>query len=519
MALDKADLVLHEGVVFGHPESDSVAILEGSILAHGKFAELKSMVGPRTHLLKMAGRTVIPGFIDSHLHFMEAAAASTGVSVWKHRTVNDLLAELRLAAGKSPPGNWLRAFGCDEALLRDGRGPTRAELDQAVSKNPLRLRHSTLHGSWLNSRALKSLGIENPDFKTPDGAVVVKDATGRATGLVVGMEEWITSKLPLVTAAETEARARLFSRELAASGVTAFTDASPRNNATLVELFGKLVASRSIYQRVGVMIGAEHLNTIAAASGAGRAGGIRIAGAKFMPNGGYTTNVLAREVRHAASMGLDCAFHATEVEELDAALNVIDATLKELGPERADSVSFRIEHGGMIPPNYLSWIHTTNAWVVSNPGFVYYRGAKYADDPGLVPYLYRQKSLLDEGIRLAGGTDAPVSPAKPLAAISSAMTRTSLEGYVLAASEKLDIHQAFGLFTTSAARLAGLHAGAIEPGRLADMVILGKDPLSASAADLMNIPVDITLVGGRIVYERGRPAVAHSDSADLHSGQ
>ena len=262
MALDKADLVLHEGVVFGHPDSDSVAILEGSILAHGKFADLKSMVGPRTHLLKMAGRTVIPGFIDSHLHFMEAAAAATGVSVWKYRTLNELFAELRLAAGKTPPGNWLRAFGCDEALIRDGRGPSREELDQAVPKNPLRIRHSTLHGSWLNSRALNSLGIEKPDFQPPNGALVVKDATGHATGLVVGMEEWITSKLPLVTAAEAEARARIFSRELAAAGVTAFTDASPRNDAAQVEVFGKLVASRSICQRVGVMLGWQHLNTL-----------------------------------------------------------------------------------------------------------------------------------------------------------------------------------------------------------------------------------------------------------------
>src|ERR1700680_4990332 len=207
MSLDKADLVLHAGVVFGHPESDSVAILDGSILAHGKFAELKSMVGPRTHLLKMGGRTVIPGFIDSHLHFMEGAATATGVSVWKHRTLNDLLADLRVIGSKTPPGNWLRAFGCDESLLHDARGPTREELDNAVPKNPLRLRHSTLHGSWLNSRAIKALGIEKPDFKSLDGAVVVKDATGRATGLVVGMEDWITSKLPLVTAAETEARA------------------------------------------------------------------------------------------------------------------------------------------------------------------------------------------------------------------------------------------------------------------------------------------------------------------------
>jgi predicted amidohydrolase YtcJ len=519
MALDKADLVLHEGVVFGHPESDSVAILEGSILAHGKFAELKSMVGPRTHLLKLAGRTVIPGFIDSHLHFMEAAAAATGVPVWKHRTLNDLLAELRVAAGKTPPGNWLRAFGCDEALIAEGRGPTREELDQAVPKNPLRIRHSTLHGSWLNSRALNALGIENPNFKIPDGAVVVRDATGRATGLIVGMEEWITGKLPLDTAAEAEARARIFSRELAASGVTAFTDASPRNDAAQVEVFGKLVASRSITQRVGLMLGGEHLDTIAAASAAGRGAGISIAGAKFMPYGGHQANALAREVRYAASAGLDCSFHATEVEELDAALVAIEATIKSLGPDQIERISFRIEHGGLIPPNYLGPIRACGAWVVSNPGFIYYRGAKYAGDPGLVPYLYRLRSLREEGIRIAAGSDAPVTPAKPLAAISAAMSRTSLEGYVLAANEKLDVNQAFSMFTSAAARLAGLHAGAIEPGLLADLVILGKDPLHATPTDMMNIPVDITLVGGRIVYERGRPAVAQSDSADLHSGQ
>jgi predicted amidohydrolase YtcJ len=112
-----------------------------------------------------------------------------------------------------------------------------------------------------------------------------------------------------------------------------------------------------------------------------------------------------------------------------------------------------------------------------------------------------------------------VTPSKPLVAISAAMTRTALEGFPMGPNEKLDLQQSFAMFTTAAARLARLHAGTLEAGRLADMVILGKDPVSAKPADLMNIPVDITLVGGRIVYERGRPQIAHSDSAELHSGQ
>lgn len=514
MALEKADLVLHEGVVFGHPESDSVAISDGSILAHGKFADLKALVGPRTHLLKLAGRTVAPGFIDSHLHFLEAAAAATGLSVWKCRTISDLLAELRVAAGKTPPGNWLRAFGCDEALLRDGRGPSREELDQAVPKNPLRLRHSTLHASWLNSRAIAALGLEDPEFQAPQGSLIVRNPSGKPNGLVVGMEELITSHLPLVTAAEIEARARILSRELAAAGITAFTDATARNDAGQIELFAKLAASRAIAQRMGAMIGGTHLDSLPKASELARSAGIRLAAAKFLPHGEYEVTAIARAVRYARSVGLDCAFHATEVEELDTALRSVEAAMES---EQPSTARIRIEHGGLIPPDHVDRIKQLGAWVVSNPGFVYYRGAKYAAEPGLLPYLYRLKTLRDAGIAVAAGTDAPVTPARPLVAIAAAVSRVAFEGYEIELRERIDPREAFALFTTHAARLAHLNAGEIEPGKLADLAVLSKDPLAVRPADLMNITVDITLVGGHVIYERGRPAVAHSASADLLS--
>src|SRR5579871_3580810 len=231
MSVEKADLVLHDGVVAGHAESDSVAIANGRITAHGRFSELKALVGPRTHLIRLNGRTVAPGFVDCHLHFMEAAAATAGIAVSRGRTIADLLADLRIAAGRIPPGNWMRAFGCDEALMLEKRGPTRAELDQSTPKNPLRLRHQTLHATWLNSRAIALLGLEAPDFTPPYGANMIRDAAGKLTGLVVGMETWLSDHLPPVTAAESESRARTMSREMAAAGVTAFTDATARNGA------------------------------------------------------------------------------------------------------------------------------------------------------------------------------------------------------------------------------------------------------------------------------------------------
>ena len=516
VAAGKADLVLHEGLVLGHPGSDSVAVSGGLIAAHGPFAELKPLVGPRTHLIKLAGRVVAPGFVDSHLHFMEAAAAASGISVQRCRTVGDLLGDLRLAAGRTPPGNWLRAFGCDEELMLEKRGPTRAELDQSIPKNPLRLRHQTLHATWLNSRAIALLGLEAPGFTPPPGANMIRDGAGNLTGLVVGMETWLSQHLPLVTAAESESRARVMSRELAAAGVTTFTDATARNGPVEVGQLAKLADSGAICQRVGVMIGGQHLDAAEQCEQLARAGGIRLLGAKFMPGCQYDPAGLARTVQDALERGLDCAFHATEIEELEEALAAIEVAGAQFTGDR--TARFRIEHGGLIPPNYIDRLMALGVWVVTNPGFIHFRGPKYAAEPGLFAHLYRARSLIAAGVHLAGATDAPVTPAKPLVAIAAAVCRTTLEGVQIAPAEALPVGEALALFTTNAARLARLEAGAIEPDHLADLIVLPREPFGLKPADLMNLAVDITIVGGRVVYERGRPAVASSDSAELRSG-
>src|SRR4029077_940426 len=133
-----------------------------------------------------------------------------GVVVSSAPDIRELLLELRQAAARTAPGNWLKAFGCDEALLTERRGPTRQELDEVVPKHPLRLRHQTLHASWLNSRAIRALDLEKPDFTPPPGARLYRGDDRRLTGLVTGMEEWLTGRLPPVTIANLEARARAY---------------------------------------------------------------------------------------------------------------------------------------------------------------------------------------------------------------------------------------------------------------------------------------------------------------------
>jgi predicted amidohydrolase YtcJ len=515
MALAKADLVLREGVILGHPASDSIAVAGGTILAIGSFDDFKPLVGPRTHLIRLAGRVVAPGLIDSHLHFLEGASAAAGLSLWRCRHLEDLMAELRVAAGKTPPGNWMRAFGCDEALLAGRHGPTRAELDAAVPKNPLRLRHQTLHASWLNSRAIAALGLEAPDFKAPEGAVLMRDATGRLSGLVAGMESYLSRRLPLVTPAELESRARLFSRELAAAGVTAFTDATVRNGPEEVKVMARLLSGRAVAQRVAMMLGAPYLGAFDEAARIAQTAGINLVAVKFVESPRTDYRPIARWVARAREAGLDSAFHCTEVEDLELALNSLETAARGMPPALDGGPVFRIEHGGVITPEHLERLKALGAWVVTNPGFSYYRGAKYVTEPGLLPYLYRARSLLEAGIELAGATDAPVTPARPLTAIGAAATRFSLEGYEIGLAERIPIKQGFMLFTTQAARLARLAAGEIALGRLADLIVLPRDPMTLKPADLMNLTVDLTIIGGRVVFERGRPEVAAGAGADF----
>jgi predicted amidohydrolase YtcJ len=502
----KSDLMLHEGRILGHPQSDSIAVSGGRIMACGRYAELKPLVGPQTHLIRLDGRTVAPGLVDSHLHFLEAASAAAGVVVSRARDIAELLRELRQAAARNAPGNWLKAFGCDEALLKERRGPTREELDQAVPKHPLRLRHQTLHASWLNSRAIGALGLEKPDFTPLPDARLYRGAANRLSGLVTGMEEWLTARMPPMTNAALEARAKSYSRELAAAGVTSFTDATVRNGPRHIELFGQLVAWGAITQHVALMLGEDHIESWAEARRSGREAGVQVLGVKFRGGRNPRDAELDSKVRSALEAGAGCAFHATEIEEVEAALCALESAQTRLVREIVAGVTNRIEHGGVIAPDQIPRIAALKAWVVTNPGFIFYRGEKYLSEPGLIPYTYRCRSLVQAGIRMAAGSDAPVTSAKPLVGIAAAAMRLDQMGRELAPEERIELAQAYHLFSSAGSELAGRHGGMLNPGTAADLIVLPRNPMEMAPAEVAGAAVDLTIIGGLVVYERGRPA-------------
>jgi len=304
-----------------------------------------------------------------------------------------------------------------------------------VPKNPLRLRHQTLHATWLNSRAIAVLGLEAPDFIPPLGANMIRDAAGKLTGLVVGMETWLSDHLPLVTAAESESAAPRASSaaKMAAAGVTAFTDATTPQRPRWKSSSSPSSPNRNaICQRVSVMIGGQHLEAADQFEKArARAGGISLAGAKFMPGYQYDTGRASR-ARFAARSRARSRLRLSRDRNRRARRGksaAIESAKSAILRTRARCRGFRIEHGGIITPDYIDRLMAANVWVVTNPGFIYFRGPKYAAEPGLVAHLYRAaRSLKDANVHLVGATDAPVTPAKPFAAIVAAVSRTTIDG-------------------------------------------------------------------------------------------
>jgi predicted amidohydrolase YtcJ len=510
-----ASLLFHGGSIQGNTGCDAIAICGGRISAVGKFAELRRLADRQTRLLDLAGATIAPGFSDCHLHFLEAASAAAGLDLSGETSLALILERLREHASNAPPGAWIRAFGCDEALTIEGRGPSLSELDRAVPKNPLRLRHQTLHASWLNSRAIEVLGLNTRSLMLPVGAQFVKYTNGGFSGLVLGLEKWLSRRMPRISREELEARAGTFSGALARAGITSFTDAGAANGLEEIRLFADLVRTGVIRQRVGLMIGAEHFDHVCDARRAANEAGIELRGVKFMPTATqlqerHTEHRLAlevwvKEVERAQELGLACAFHATEVEELELALSTIEharlGTSGVLETEEMVPARFRIEHGSIIPPNYLERLSACGAWVVSNPGFLYFRSRKYRSEPGLFPYLFPLRSLIDAGVPVAAGSDAPVTPARPLTAVSAAVTRRGMWGEVLCPEQALSADEALSLFTTHAAQLEGRDGGEIAVGKPADLIVLYPNPFDAPPTELAQLTLRMTLIGGTIVHE------------------
>ncbi|MGQ9516501.1 MAG: amidohydrolase [Anaerolineae bacterium] len=528
------DVVLYNGIVRtlapGQPAYQAVAVWRDRIAALGDNSLAESV--PPARRIDLAGRLVLPGFCDCHVHLMEYALRRRQVNLSGTRSVDEALERVRGAARHTPPGEWILGGGWDPNIWEPASFPTRWMLDAVCRDHPVALDSKDLHSLWVNSLALEHAGI-NVGTPDPSDGRIVRDESGEPTGILCEMpaKELIWSAVPPPS---FEQRCALLEEAMPSfweHGITSI------HNFLLSDGVQELGALQELRRqgKLGLRVLCQmSLDMLEPAVHAGVRTGLgdewlRIGGVKIFMDGslGSRTALLFEPyVGEPANKGVEITSPAQLREYLELALpHGISATIHAIGDAAnrrvldaleeiftrfpdVRALPNRVEHVQLLAPADIPRFGRLGVTASVQPVHAtsdYEMVERYwGRERGGGAYAFR--SLLEAGARLIFGTDCPVEPLGPLATLYAAVARRrpdgspSPEGWNPA--ERLTQEQAVHALCTAPAAVSGEQAlkGTLEPGKLADMVILSQDIFSGPPEVLLETRVEGTVLGGRLVY-------------------
>ncbi len=534
-----ADMIFKNGVVITVDSENSlceaVAVKGNKIVYVGDSAGVEMWLGPDTRIIDLAGRALLPGFIDSHMHLGmtgQNAAVIIDCNSNKVTSIRQIQEKIREAAAKAPEGAWIKATGYEQSKLKEGRHPTRDELDEAAPNNPVQLTRCCLHMGVYNTLALKAGGITGPEMFAP-GEVVV-DENGRMTGLL--KETACTYMWDKVIYTEDE-YLRSFKAAndiLLGYGITSMHDGSFYGEET-IGLYQdackngiiKVRMYNLLYHAYGKKKTIEWVNDFISTGIHGGLGDehFRLGHVKILIDGStsgpscatsqpyshdpglkgiqlYTQEEADDIIIKAHNAGFNVSAHAVG----DVAVDVILTAIQRAMAQNPRPCRHRIEHCGIINAKLLSRIKQAGVVPIPNPGFFNENAEIYVKYYGdRVNWMFPLRSYLDNGIIAALGSDSPVIEADPMIGLYGALTRADkCSGIVAGEDQRIGIMDAIRMYTYNGA-YASLEEnikGSIEPGKLADLVVLSENILETPVEDLKSVKADMTVIDGQIVYER-----------------
>jgi predicted amidohydrolase YtcJ len=504
------DLILKNANVItmdsARPHAELVAVSGDSIFFVGDNMELDRLTGRSTKIIDCAGRAVVPGFNDAHLHLFSFVRKllSIDLSPASVRSMEDIKEAVRKKAQATPPGAWISGTDYNEFYLEGRRCPTRWDLDEVAPDHPVVLSHRSLHECVLNSLALELAGINTETPEPPGGRIERDLTTGEPNGILIDMLNFIRSEvMPPFSDEEMAEGVALADRYFLSHGITSFQEATVSNDLTRWEKICALKLNDDLHSRITMMAGSPYWQEF-------KEKGLKTgSGDNLMQLGAVKIMLEVQpEQSELDQLALDChkagfqlAFHAVAEETVAAAIAALEYVHKY---SSVTGRRHRIEHCGECPPALMERIKKLELVIVTQPPFIYYNGERYlATVPeSQLPWLYRIKSPLEAGIVVAGSSDTPVVPADPLVGIYAAVTRRAESGQVLLPEEGITAEQALALYTVNAAYTSFEEKvkGSLAPGRLADMVVLSGDPTLVPPEKIKDIKAEMTIIGGEVVW-------------------
>ena len=516
---------------------EAVAVGGGRIMAIGRAEDLVELQGPRTEVVNLAGRLLLPGFTESHIHFVELALRAVQIDVTSAASAGEVAAAVRdRVAAVSAAGHgaelWIRGGGWNANTWVDGVAPHRRVLDAVAPQLPVVLDSKELHGVWANSVALRRAGI---DASTPDvpGGVIERDEDGEPTGILrENAVELVTRVMPRPGLAETTAAVRQAIPSMWQAGIVAIHNANDSGDGLSFQTYQALQQAGDLRLRVLQHIPSgnlPHARALGLRSGFGDAW-LRIGGVKMFADGALgsrTANMLQpyegdpgnwgvaatdpeemlEQAMLASQAGLSLTIHAIGDRANRDVLNILAEVRAAEGDRR---LRHRIEHVQCIHDDDLPRlaqlgiigsvqpIHATSDIEIVDR----YWGA------GRARGAYAFRRLLDSGARLVFGSDGPIEPHDPRIGIHAAVTRTRAggspgpEGWQ--PQERLTVAEAVDAYTYWPAYAAGEegYRGCIRAGHVADLVVLSEDIFSIEPQHILDAPIDLTVLDGGVVWRR-----------------
>jgi predicted amidohydrolase YtcJ len=533
-----ADLVVVNGRVFtgaeGRPEAEALAVLGERIVGVGTTREIEAWAGPFTRRVDAGGRRIVPGFDDAHLHFTEASAKLAQVKLKDARSPEELARRVAEQARTLRPGEWVLGGTWDDQAFDHPRLPTRQDVDALTPDTPVLVDRYDGHMALANGLALRLGGVTR-ETPAPAGGEIVRDAAGEPTGVLKDAAIALVARVVPPMSHEARLRAiRAGLRHVASLGLTSVQDMNPAYED--VAAYAELLEKGELTVRIAA---APHETQWEDQARLGLRHGfgspwLRLGALKGFADGslGSTTayffkpytdapatrGLLSDEMQpldamrerlvRADAAGLQLCIHAIGDQAISIVLDLFEAVAKANGPRDR---RWRIEHAQHVAPKdfarfaRLGVIASVQPYHAIDDG----RWAEVRIGKERAKTTYAFRSFLDGGVRLALGTDWYVAPADPMQTLYAAVTRATLDdrhpgGWV--PEQKITLDEALRAYTTGAAyaEFQEKEKGTLEPGKLADLVVLSEDPFAIPAERIREVRVETTIVGGRIVYERGR---------------
>jgi predicted amidohydrolase YtcJ len=551
-----ADLILHNGKIVtvdaAFSRGSALAVRDGKVLRTGSDADVLKDRGPKTAVIDLAGKTVLPGLIDSHVHATSAAMHEFDHTIPEMETIADVLAYIAGRAKAVPEGSWIQLRQVFITRLRERRYPTRAELDGVAPKNPVVF--STGPDASLNTLALKLGGIDK-NFRVTDGGAgyAEKDpVTGEPTGILRNCTRYLKIQTAEREPTEADFAERLLSlfKDYNSVGLTGIIDRNA--NPTMLDRFSRLNDRDASTVRIAASyaVGANGptekviADICKAAAHPLRTGGpmLRVIGIKTFLDGGMLTGSaymrepwgvspafsitdpayrgilfipkdrLVQFIRTAAENGLQFTAHSVG----DGAVHTLLEAYEEVGkttPIRQTRPC--LTHSNFMSKEAIETCARLGVVVDMQPAWLYLDGATLTEQFGIDRLRYFQplRSLFAAGVVVGGGSDhmqkigsfRSVNPYNPFLAMQTAITR-SAKGVdrPLHPEEAISREDAIRFYTINNARLMFLEdkVGSLEPGKFADFVVLDRDILTCPALNIHETQCLGTYLGGKLVYER-----------------